>query len=233
MLLYASISSCVSDQFPDFYPLSQELIFPNPTYAGEPIRIHLTITEDDILLENIDVASTITRADGTLTCQSLTRLARLPYTPQPGSAERSTVPSEAREWKGLSLGQRALTQRGFNGDDLSAYCALVGEHSRLYTDGAYARKNGFKDTPVPGALLGGMFSYLLGTRLPGRGTNWLKQKLYFPEAVYSQEEITASVEVVRLRPEKDLVNLQTVSVNPQGSIVCRGDALVLVKDLEI
>jgi acyl dehydratase len=109
----------------------------------------------------------------------------------------------------------------------------VQDVSKLYRDGAYAGKLGFKSAPIPGALLGGMFSYLLGTKLPGRGTNWLKQKLFFPEAAYPQEELTASVEVVRLRPEKDLVNLRTAAKNPLGNLVCRGEALVLVKDLEI
>ena len=44
--------------------------------------------------------------------------------------------------------------------------------------------------------------------------------------------ITATVEIIRLRPEKELVNLQTICTNPAGDIVCHGEALVLVRDLE-
>jgi acyl dehydratase len=80
--------------------------------------------------------------------------------------------------------------------------------------------------------LGGLFSYLLGTRLPGRGTNWLKQRLVFPQPAYANQAITARVEIVRLRPEKELVNLRTTCANPAGEIVCDGEALVFVKDLE-
>jgi acyl dehydratase len=79
--------------------------------------------------------------------------------------------------------------------------------------------------------LGGLFSFLLGTRLPGRGTNWLKQRLVFPRPAYPGQEITARVEITRLRPEKELVNLRTTCTNPQGEIICDGEALVLVKDL--
>jgi acyl dehydratase len=61
MLLYASISSCLSTYFPDFYQISQELIFPNPTYAGEPIRIHLTIAGDSSEQGILTVESIITR----------------------------------------------------------------------------------------------------------------------------------------------------------------------------
>ena len=85
---------------------------------------------------------------------------------------------------------------------------------------------------VPGALLGGLFSFLLGTRLPGRGTNWLKQRLTFPAPCYAGQEVTARVEIVRLRAEKDLVNLCTTCTVPGGQVVCEGEALVLVKDLE-
>jgi len=53
----------------------------------------------------------------------------------------------------------------------------------------------------------------------------------FPTPVYPGEEITVTVEVVRLRPAKELVNLYTVCTNPAGEIACEGEALVLVRDV--
>ena len=85
---------------------------------------------------------------------------------------------------------------------------------------------------MPGGLLGGLFSFLLGTRLPGRGTNWLKQRLVYPGARASPARKSPQrVEIVRLRPEKDLVNLRGACV-ADGRVVCEGESLVLVKDLE-
>ncbi len=121
--------------------------------------------------------------------------------------------------KGLAIGQKASDTRTFTEQDLTEYQALAGVKSA-------------QSDIVPGPLLGGMFSCLLGTRLPGRGTNWLKQKFAFPAPAHVGDEITATVEIIRLRPEKDLVNLRTVCANPAGVIVCEGEALVLVKDLE-
>jgi acyl dehydratase len=232
MLLYAVISSCVNKYFADSYQAAQELIFPNPTYAGEELDILLKVADADPARGTTTVESQITREDGTLTCQSLTCIAPLPYKPATDSEAISTASSQAQTLKGLKLGQRAVTQRTFSAHDLSAYCDLIGEESLLYRQQGFAQENGFKDTPIPGALLGGMFSYLLGTRLPGRGTNWLKQKLYFLEPVYPDQEIIASAEIVRLRPAKDLVNLQTTAENSLGVPLCWGEALVLVKDLE-
>jgi acyl dehydratase len=117
----------------------------------------------------------------------------------------------------LQIGQQAHATRIFTPTDLSEYANLTGDTA--WTD------------RVPGGLLGGMFSDLLGTKLPGRGTNWLKQSLRFPVPAAPGEPITAMVEIIRLRPEKELVNLRTVCTAGRG-IVGEGEALVLVKDLE-
>jgi 3-hydroxybutyryl-CoA dehydratase len=121
--------------------------------------------------------------------------------------------------KNLRIGQSAATRRTFTAEDLAEYVTLAG----IATQDARI---------IPGPLLGGMFSYVLGTRLPGHGTNYLKQSLAFPMPAFVGEEITATVEIVRLRPEKELINLRTICTNPHGEIVCQGEALVLVKDLE-
>lgn len=120
--------------------------------------------------------------------------------------------------KNFQIGQSATTKRTFTPNDLAEYAALAG--IALKTD------------RVPAPLLGGLFSYLLGTQLPGRGTNYLKQHLQFLAPAFIGEEITATVEIVRLRPEKELVNLRTTCVNARGEIVCQGEALVLVRDVE-
>lgn len=119
-------------------------------------------------------------------------------------------------FKGLEIGQRAETTRIFSEQDKADYIALSGDEALA---------------AVPGPLLGGMFSYLLGTTLPGRGTNYLKQQLHFPSPARWGETLTASVEIVRLREDKALVNLKTICVNDSGTIVCDGEALVLVQDL--
>ena len=125
--------------------------------------------------------------------------------------------------KGLRIGQQASTNRIFTAKDVAHYRALTGDA------GLHFGAKG--ETAVPGPLLAGLFSDLLGTKMPGRGTNWLKQQMRYPTVAHIGDEITASVEIVRLRPEKELVNLRTTCTNRAGDIVCTGEALVLVKDL--
>jgi len=85
---------------------------------------------------------------------------------------------------------------------------------------------------VPNALVGGLFSTLLGTRLPGRGTNWMKQSLRFYRRAHVGEALTATVEIVRLRPDKRLVNLRVACVNATGATICEGESLVLALEME-
>ena len=132
--------------------------------------------------------------------------------------------------KGLTLGQKASVSRTFAPADVEAYRQLAGDQSLQFAAPAGA-SSGAGAHVVPGPLVGSLFSQLLGTVLPGRGTNWLKQSFLFPEPARTGEELTATVEVVRLRPEKELVNLRTTCVNAAGVLVCSGEALVLVKDL--
>lgn len=135
--------------------------------------------------------------------------------------------------KHLVIGQSAQISRIFTYEDVAAYRRLTGDNGLCFGDVA-------EETPilsaveaaVPGPLIAGLFSYLLGTQLPGRGTNWLKQSLTFPHAATIGKEITAVVKITHLRPEKHLVNLHAHCSNAAGIIVCSGDTLVLVKDLE-
>ncbi len=84
---------------------------------------------------------------------------------------------------------------------------------------------------VPAAWIGAMFSALLGTRLPGPGTNYLKQTLQFHAPAPFDVPLTARVEVTRLRADRHLVDLATTCRLPDGTLVCDGRALVLARDV--
>ncbi len=118
----------------------------------------------------------------------------------------------------FELGQRAELFRTYTHQDMRAFAMLSGDAANV-------------PTAVPGPLIGGLFSYLLGVELPGRGTNYLKQSLEFLAPAPVGEELTASVTVTRLRPEKHLVDLETVCEAADGTRICQGRALVYVEDV--
>ena len=118
----------------------------------------------------------------------------------------------------IDVGQKAEMSRAYSGDDVAAYIALGG--------------HGPETDAVPAPLINSMFSYLLGVRLPGQGTNYLKQESGFFETAKVGEMLTASVEVTRLRPEKHLADLRTRCVGEHGRLISEGRALVYIEDVE-
>jgi acyl dehydratase len=239
MFLYSLLTGLSGRFQPGAVHLQAKLTFRAPTYAAEPVRFSLQRGEDStagLLLAQVRVLSSSPEPglEGTLV------LLPPPFTPESWQSAAADLlapaapPADsAAEYKSLRLGKRAGVARTFTFADLHEYTQLANDPNPLYTDPDYVRSLGLADAPVPGPLLGGLFSYLLGTRLPGRGTNWLKQRLDFLRPAYPGEALTARVEITRLRPEKDLVNLHTWCENESGQVVCTGEALVLAADLEV
>jgi acyl dehydratase len=117
----------------------------------------------------------------------------------------------------FAVGQRASLERTFGTDEVAGFWALVGGPC----DAGW----------VPSGLVGGLFSTLLGTRLPGRGTNWMKQRFRFRAPARVGEPLVATVEIVRLRPDKQLVNLSCTCTTASGRLICDGEALVMAREL--
>lgn len=237
MILYSMICRVFSTQFPGpgTLQVQQELMFQYPTRADTPITVRCEVTDVDAQRHCVGMKTDIYLAEGKMACVGKA-LVLLPGGEKgfPGVDESfdGGRQESATALKRLRIGQTAEVKRTFTGADLDEYADLTGDTNPLFADSRYAKGAGFKDRIIPGPLLSGMFSQLLGTRLPGRGTNWLKQKLHFPAAACVGDEITAKVEIIRLRPEKDLVNLSGNCTDSTGERVCQAQSLVLVRDLE-
>jgi hypothetical protein len=117
----------------------------------------------------------------------------------------------------MKIGDSAKVTRAFNMQDLQDYTGLS-DHE-------------VSGDQVPEPLLGALFSYLLGVKLPGLGTNYLKQETRFPTIARLGETLTAKVEITRLRPDKQLVDLKTTCKGADGRLIANGRALVYVGDL--
>ena len=237
MLLYSTICRVLSTQYPGpgILQIKQDMMFQSPTYTETEITIRLEVIDFQPAHELAELNTVIGLPDGKLACNGTTTI----HVPGwkggfPGIDGNMAVTgySEAQSLKRLQVGQSAAAKKKFNAEDLSEYAALTKDTNPLFNDAVFARQQGFKDCIIPGPVLIGMFSDLLGTKLPGRGTNWLKQKLHFPAPAYMGDEITARVEIIRLRPQKNLVNLIGTCSNSSAEWVCQAQSLVLVRDLE-
>lgn len=117
----------------------------------------------------------------------------------------------------MEVGDSASITRSFSRENVIAYVDI---------GGAPVSKS-----ELPEPLIGALFSYLLGVELPGRGTNYLKQQTEYLQTAQIGERLTATVEITRIRADKQLVDLATTCVNDVGDVLARGRALVLVRDV--
>jgi acyl dehydratase len=234
MMLYSCICKALTEQVgPGVVQLEQTLMFPNPTFAGDRLQVGLHMENEtggllDILTD-VGKAGTGGAVIATVTgrCRVAAPDAALP-TLAPVMREAETGDAELY---GLRPGMSASATRTFSVADIDEYGNLTGDRNPIFRDDAEARARGFERRILPWALLAGMFSDLLGTQLPGRGTGWMKQHLRYPSAAYPGEALTATVSITRLRADKELVNLATSVRAADGRVVCDGEALVLVRNL--
>jgi len=111
---------------------------------------------------------------------------------------------------------------------IRAFAEVTGDANPVHLDDAYAAGSRFGRRIAHGMIAAGMISATLANDLPGPGTVYLGQSLNFKQPVYPGDTITATVEVLAVRPDKPIVTLATVCTNQDGEVVLEGEAVVRV-----
>ncbi|MCP4578269.1 MAG: MaoC family dehydratase [Deltaproteobacteria bacterium] len=126
----------------------------------------------------------------------------------------------------LSVGDAAEFAKTVSESDIYLYAGITGDLNPVHINEAYAKGTFFKTRIAHGMLAAGFISTVMGTRLPGTGTVYVKQDLIFLAPVFMGDTITARVEVKEILTEKNRLKLRTFCVNQDGTTVLDGEALV-------
>jgi acyl dehydratase len=131
----------------------------------------------------------------------------------------------------LYIGQEERMSAQFSMEHVKAFASVTQDFNPVHLDPVYAAQTIFKDNIVHGFLVGSLFSAILGTKMPGEGSIYLKQDMKFVKPVYIGDTVTAVVSITDINYEKQLVTLNTTCINQDGAVVIEGSALVKKMDM--
>jgi 3-hydroxybutyryl-CoA dehydratase len=126
----------------------------------------------------------------------------------------------------LAVGDSAQFSKTVTETDVYLFAGVTGDFNPAHIDEDYSRKTYFGTRIAHGLLSAGFISAVLGTRLPGPGTVYLRQELTFLGAVKIGDTITARVEITEIDAAKGRVKLLTTCDNQEGKRVLTGEAVV-------
>jgi len=126
----------------------------------------------------------------------------------------------------LSVGDSAEFTKTVSESDIYVFAGVTGDLNPAHINEMFASKTFFKTRIAHGMLTAGFVSAVIGCKLPGPGTIYIRQELNFRAPVRIGDTITARAEVTEITTEKNRVRLRTTAVNQDGTMVMDGEALV-------
>lgn len=126
----------------------------------------------------------------------------------------------------LEIGMTRSITKVIDEHAINLFAEVSEDRNPLHLDQAAGEASIFKTRIAHGMLSAGLFSALIGERLPGHGTIYMSQNLRFTAPVRIGETVTATVTVTNITPEKRRVALDCVA-RVGETVVITGDALVL------
>ncbi len=126
----------------------------------------------------------------------------------------------------LKIGDKAEFAKTISEFDIYMFAGITGDFNPAHINEDYAKQTFFKTRIAHGILTAGFISTVIGTKLPGTGTVYVKQDLSFLAPVRIGDTITACVEVVEILDKKNRVRLKTTCFNQDNTQVLDGEAIV-------
>lgn len=133
----------------------------------------------------------------------------------------------------FAIGKSVSLVRTVTAADVEAFAALSGDTNPVHLDASYAATSRFGRRIAHGMLVASYISTLLGTKFPGTGTIYMNQTLAFLRPVFLGDSLTVTGTVSAYRSDKSIVTIATVVTNQAGEAVLRGEAVCLVRDVQI
>lgn len=129
---------------------------------------------------------------------------------------------ESLTFEEIEPGMSAHLRRVFREEDALLFAAVTGEMDPLHLNRSVAESMPFKDVIAPGMWAAALISSVIGTKLPGPGTAYLRQDLRFLRPVAAGQASLVCVRVVEKRAADRAVILDCLCADEAGDTVAEG-----------
>ncbi|MGA3117317.1 MAG: MaoC family dehydratase [Syntrophobacteraceae bacterium] len=126
----------------------------------------------------------------------------------------------------IRLNETAEFSKTISESDVYLYAGVTGDLNPAHINEEYARGTFFKTRIAHGMLAAGLISAVIGMRLPGPGSIYVRQELNFLAPVRIGDTVTARVEVIEIMSDKKQVRLKTTCSTQGGTLVLDGEAVI-------
>ena len=112
-------------------------------------------------------------------------------------------------------------------EDVKKFAELSGDTNPIHLDTEYAKNTIFKKPIIHGYLGSSVFSKVLGTMFPGKGTIYLSQNLKFHQPMYTGNLYLSEFSVIEIDQKKHRAVIKTtIKLASDLSIVTSGEAQI-------
>ncbi len=128
---------------------------------------------------------------------------------------------KVRDFTSFTVGERAAFSKTVTEAGVVLMAGISGDMNPLHLDQEYAARTRFKGRVAHGVLTVSIVS-AANTLLTGPGLVYLGQELKFLGPVRIGDTVTATSEIIEVRPDKQILRVRTQVCNQHGELVADG-----------
>ena len=110
----------------------------------------------------------------------------------------------------FKIGMKESLSKKITESDIIIFSKISGDKNPIHLSDEFAKKTRFKKRIAHGYLSASLFSGIFGEKLPGPGCLYLSQSLQFKYPVYIDDIVTATVKIIDIVAEKNILKFSTI-----------------------
>lgn len=125
----------------------------------------------------------------------------------------------------MEVGDSYTISFSFTQEQVAQFAEVTGDDNPIHLDADFAANTPFKKPIIHGFLGGSIFSKVLGTLFPGKGSIYIRQSMEFLRPMFVEQAYRADFKIVSINREKHRAVISTeVFDATTNKITIKGEA---------